>query len=332
MGSLGSEATRGVFMDYESHSNLGRQSTYVVLGASLREHHPDTVMTIVSAYSCNLASFAKHGLATISLDTSKDPLVDRRSFHATSSRTTGEGKLKSAYGIAKYDYLWEGHNFIVYYAECSQTNQCDVASYFILHKVKNNDKAASKTIIDDLVLTISKWALEFHHEVLVFDGGYWTKSPELWKEVKKSSWDDVILDKSIKESMKKDIEGFFDSEAAYKRFGIQWKRGIIFHGLPGNGKTISVKALMNALASRKDAIPSLYVKSFNSQSGDQASINMIFSKAREMAPCFLILEDLDSLVSDTNRSYFLNEVDGLQSNDGIMILGTTNHCKFQRAF
>lgn len=44
-----------------------------------------------------------------------------------------------------------------------------------------------------------------------------------------------------------------------------------------------------------------------------------------MAPCILIFEDLDSLVEDETRSYFLNEVDGLESNDGILMIGSTNH-------
>jgi SpoVK/Ycf46/Vps4 family AAA+-type ATPase len=44
-----------------------------------------------------------------------------------------------------------------------------------------------------------------------------------------------------------------------------------------------------------------------------------------MAPCLLIFEDLDSLVEKKTRSYFLNEVDGLESNDGILMIGSTNH-------
>lgn len=42
-------------------------------------------------------------------------------------------------------------------------------------------------------------------------------------------------------------------------------------------------------------------------------------------PCFLVFEDLDSIVSDRVRSYFLNEVDGLLNNDGILMVGSTNH-------
>lgn len=52
---------------------------------------------------------------------------------------------------------------------------------------------------------------------------------------------------------------------------------------------------------------------------------MIFKKARHMAPCALIFEDLDSMVTDKVRSYFLNEVDGIQSNEGILMIGSTNH-------
>lgn len=44
-----------------------------------------------------------------------------------------------------------------------------------------------------------------------------------------------------------------------------------------------------------------------------------------MAPCLLIFEDIDSLVSPAVRSYFLNEVDGLESNHGILMIGSTNH-------
>lgn len=54
-------------------------------------------------------------------------------------------------------------------------------------------------------------------------------------------------------------------------------------------------------------------------------MQMVFGKAREMAPCVLILEDLDALINDRNRSYFLNQLDGFEANDGIIVIGTTNH-------
>jgi transitional endoplasmic reticulum ATPase len=73
------------------------------------------------------------------------------------------------------------------------------------------------------------------------------------------------------------------------------------------------------------SIESLYVKSFSSYGGPELAIRQIFLKARQMAPCLLIFEDIDSLVSPMVRSYFLNEVDGLESNHGILMIGSTNH-------
>jgi SpoVK/Ycf46/Vps4 family AAA+-type ATPase len=51
----------------------------------------------------------------------------------------------------------------------------------------------------------------------------------------------------------------------------------------------------------------------------------VFEQARRVSPACLILEDLDSLINDRNRSYFLNQLDGMDSNNGLLIIGTTNH-------
>ena len=59
--------------------------------------------------------------------------------------------------------------------------------------------------------------------------------------------------------------------------------------------------------------------------GEEASMAAVFNKARELSPCVVILEDLDSLINNQNRSFFLNQLDGLEGNDGLLIIGTTNH-------
>lgn len=52
---------------------------------------------------------------------------------------------------------------------------------------------------------------------------------------------------------------------------------------------------------------------------------MIFTQARKFAPCYLVFEDLDTIITAGVRSYFFNEVDGLRANDGIFMVGSTNH-------
>ncbi len=65
---------------------------------------------------------------------------------------------------------------------------------------------------------------------------------------------------------------------------------------------------MNSLfAKNGDSIPSLYVKA----APFTYDIRNVFQQARYMAPCLLIFEDIDTVVTNKTRSYFFNEVDGL---------------------
>ncbi|HWC77320.1 MAG TPA: ATP-binding protein, partial [Blastocatellia bacterium] len=74
------------------------------------------------------------------------------------------------------------------------------------------------------------------------------------------------------------------------------------------------------------AKPCLYVKSFAACYGtDHDRIRQVFKQARKTAPCIVVLEDLDSLIDDDNRSFFLNELDGFAENTGVVVLATTNH-------
>lgn len=132
------------------------------------------------------------------------------------------------------------------------------------------------------------------------------------------------MDQSLKDGLIQDVEGFLDHKYGYKHFDVPWKRGIILHGLPGNGRTISVKALIHGLATRSKTIPTLYVKSTPGEYGTIYCIRHIFKKARKMAPYLPIFEDIDSIITKDTRRFLLNEVDGLESNDGIIMIGSTN--------
>jgi transitional endoplasmic reticulum ATPase len=100
---------------------------------------------------------------------------------------------------------------------------------------------------------------------------------------------------------------------------------VIFYGPPGNGKTISIKALMHTVSQMTPAVELLYVRTLHSFYGDERSIRKIFAMARQRAPCVLVFEDLDALITTRTRSYFLNEVDGITANDGVCMIASTNH-------
>ncbi|KAB5550847.1 P-loop containing nucleoside triphosphate hydrolase protein [Coniochaeta sp. 2T2.1] len=208
---------------------------------------------------------------------------------------------------------------------CNAQRKINMGYFLLAPRATNAAGDGHHSVTDRMVLAASQWTRDLHDEIYVFDNQSWNKDAKLYLDVESSSWDDGVLDPAMKRTLIRDVQGSFDNRGLYQSLKVPWKRGVIFHGVPGNGKTISLKAPINSLSKREDPIPSLYVKSFDGCRGAKWSIQSIFEHARNMAPCLLVFEDLNSLVEDECRSYFLNEVDGLESNDGILMIGSTNH-------
>ena len=177
-----------------------------------------------------------------------------------------------------------------------------------------------KEVAENFFVAVCEWEQEIRDEVLVFENGWWRKDEDLYKAIKSATFDNLILQGSLKNDIRTDIERFLASREIYETHGIPWKRGIIFIGPPGNGKTHAVKALINALHT-----PCLYVKSLKGHGGEEYNIQKVFARARETTPCVVVMEDLDSLITPHNRSFFLNEMDGFAQNAGIVVIATTNH-------
>lgn len=181
--------------------------------------------------------------------------------------------------------------------------------------------AESRELAEDFLRAVCDWSAEVRGEILVFDGGYWSKNEELFKAIKSADFDNLILPAALKQEIQDDFTRFFAARDAYEKYGIPWKRGVLFIGPPGNGKTHTVKALINRLQQ-----PCLYVKSFKAHYGtDHDRMRRVFARARKTTPCIIVLEDLDSLVDKNNRSFFLNELDGFAENTGVVVLATTNY-------
>lgn len=68
-------------------------------------------------------------------------------------------------------------------------------------------------------------------------------------------------------------------------------------------------------------MPTLYVK----QAPNYYAIRMVMQLARRESPCMLVFEDIETIVTPRTRSYFFNEVDGLENNDGILMVASTNY-------
>jgi hypothetical protein len=213
---------------------------------------------------------------------------------------------------AWFNVLWHGHLLDVLFLTWHEEGYRERHHWII---------ADTRRIAEDFLEAVCAWSSEVRGEILVFDGGYWHKDRELFDAIKSASFDNLILPAELKREIRDDFANFFASREVYDKYRIPWKRGVLLIGPPGNGKTHTVKALINETKK-----PCLYVKSFKSCWGtDHDRIREVFSRARKTTPSIIVLEDLDSLIDKENRAFFLNELDGFAANTGVVVLATTNH-------
>ncbi|KAF8195709.1 P-loop containing nucleoside triphosphate hydrolase protein [Mycena galopus ATCC 62051] len=284
---------------------------------ALKKIYPDHSMVLTHQ---NILEFPE----AVFLPLPNAPLINI-AFFLPGARTNGKatGALIDQIVFGAFTGAWDKYDFIVYAitagasAVAKSTFDPRVVSVGIL--VRHLASRCPTNPGRELLLNFGLWMYSLHEEIWVYNPG-WTKDHALWESIQSADWKDVILDEGFKKDLQKDVYGFFKSEAVYKELAIPWKRGIIMHGPPGNGKTISIKVIMKTC----DALgfTPLYVKSFRN---GEFAIQQVFDKARQESPCVIVLEDLDALINDSNRSFFLNQLDGLQGNDGLLVIGTTNH-------
>jgi len=117
---------------------------------------------------------------------------------------------------------------------------------------------------------------------------------------------------------------FFEDREAYAKWGVAYKRGFLFVGPPGTGKTMTIRHIARTVC-RKRKIPILAVLSADKVEDSQLA--KVFEQAVYQAPSIVILEELDSLTRESKctRSGVLNLLDGLSSNEGVLVLATSNN-------
>jgi len=99
--------------------------------------------------------------------------------------------------------------------------------HFILHE---GPASTSR----ELLLAIGVWADQLHDDIWVYNQG-WMKDADLWKEIQKARWEDVILEADFKKAIQKDVLGFFSSKDTYKSLTLPWKVTLhLYSSLPSH--------------------------------------------------------------------------------------------------
>jgi len=153
-------------------------------------------------------------------------------------------------------------------------------------------------------------------------------------EVPKVSWDDIGGLEGAKQQLQEAIEWPLTRPEVFKRMGITPPRGILIYGPPGTGKTLLAKAVAHESNANFISIKGPEVMSKWVGESEKA-VRELFKKARQVAPTIVFLDELDSIapmrgtdtgthVTDSVVNQLLTSIDGLESMEGVVVIGATN--------
>jgi len=145
--------------------------------------------------------------------------------------------------------------------------------------------------------------------------------------MKRSEMVDELLawNPSIRKQLRKDVLDFLRLMPILSERGLPNSRGIILSGAPGTGKTMYAKSL----AAEAETTTILISAEMIQQRHD---VKSVFKLARRLSPALIIIEDIDT-AGTVSRKFtdhpilgeYLQAMDGMESNNGVVILATTNH-------
>ena len=133
-----------------------------------------------------------------------------------------------------------------------------------------------------------------------------------------------------------EIKDFLKDPSKYKALGARIPRGVLLYGPPGTGKTLLARAIAGEAGVPFFSIAgSEFVEMFVGMGASK--VRDLFRQAKEKAPCIVFIDEIDAIGQKRNSgnlggndereqtlNQLLTEMDGFESNTGVIILAATN--------
>uniref|UniRef100_K3WUV6 AAA+ ATPase domain-containing protein n=1 Tax=Globisporangium ultimum (strain ATCC 200006 / CBS 805.95 / DAOM BR144) TaxID=431595 RepID=K3WUV6_GLOUD len=160
------------------------------------------------------------------------------------------------------------------------------------------------------------------------------------KDFEKLGWDSIGGQEHTKLALQQALEWPIKFPQTFTRLGVKPPRGILLYGPPGCSKSSIVRAA--AHSSGATFLTLSAAKVFSPFFGDaEASVRQVFRDARAALPAILFLDEIDVLVAKRQfdgsgggesgsssamrvLSTLLNEMDGVEAAEGLLVIGATN--------
>ncbi len=138
--------------------------------------------------------------------------------------------------------------------------------------------------------------------------------------------DQIVLPEATLAMLDRNVLGFVAQRGRLKALGMPGKKGLLFHGRPGTGKTHTIHYLADALPDHTTLLIT----------AEQVGIlHHYFQLARFLQPVIIVIEDADLIARSREQmsgscgaeallNQLLNEMDGLREDAEILFILTTN--------
>ena len=137
----------------------------------------------------------------------------------------------------------------------------------------------------------------------------------------------IAWDTDVKAELKRNVIDFYRAMPKLEALGLNSSRGIILAGPPGTGKTMIGKWLAASTGMTSILVSAEMIR-------NRGSIKSVYQRARKLSPSLIIVEDIDTTGGMDRRvadhpllGEFLQCMDGMVKNSGVITLATTNHSK-----
>ena len=135
----------------------------------------------------------------------------------------------------------------------------------------------------------------------------------------RARWSDLVLPNGAAEEIRDGAEAFFRSRRIYRELDLPYRRGFLFAGAPGTGKSLAVRALVANFRVNVVVLP------LRADIEDRFVLSA-FRRAAHDGPSILVMEDMERIAENkkVSLSFVLNLMDGISSPEGMLVVATTN--------
>jgi len=236
--------------------------------------------------------------------------------------------LDKSVNLENYAQLTHGFVGADLSALCKEAAMCRIRKVFPNLKLTKGEEPISEESLKKLQITDR----DFKEAMNVVQP---SGMREVFVETPNVKWEDIGGLQTLKQEIKEAVEWPLTKPEVFTAMGIRPPRGILLYGPPGTGKTMLAKAVANESQANFIQVkgPELLSKWVGES---EKGVRKVFERARQVAPCIIFFDEIDSLagrrgydpsgnkVTERVLNQMLAEMDGVVSLDGVVVIGATN--------